>query len=147
MKKLLSLSLVLVISLTCFVFASCDLFDKEDKKDDDITGTYEMTDISGTVQYQGQTIPLSTSLYEYYRITLEEDGNVIIEAKGSNGVDLKEEGTWKLDGEVLSVTSVRGGYTVVEKMELKDGVITYSVPSQYDSLTGMTISMTIVLEK
>lgn len=147
MKKLLSLSLVLVISLTCFVFASCDLFDKEDKKADDITGTYEMTDISGTVQYQGQTIPLSTSLYEYYRITLEEDGNVIIEAKGSNGVDLKEEGTWKLDGEVLSVTSVRGGYTVVEKMELKDGVITYSVPSQYDSLTGMTISMTIVLEK
>jgi hypothetical protein len=57
------------------------------------------------------------------------------------------EGTWELDGEVLSITSVRGGYTVVEEMQLKDGVITYSVPSQYDSLTGMTISMTIVLEK
>ena len=142
MKKFLSIALVLIISCSCLAFTSCGLFG-----DDDITGVYEMTEISGTITYGGQTHPLSEDLYDYYRITLNDDGSVIIEARGNGSSAIREEGRWEYDEPNLDVISVRGGYTVVEEMELKDGVITYNAPRQYDSLTGMTIEMSMTLEK
>ncbi len=144
MKKFLSIALVLIISVSCLAFTSCSLLGGAKE---DVVGVYEMTEISGTVKYGGTTYPLSEDLYEYYRITLNEDGTAIIEAKGNGSSAIREEGTWEYDKPELNVISNRGGYKVVERMELKDGIITYSAPAQYDSLTGMTIEMNMTLEK
>lgn len=144
MKKFLSIALVLIISVSCLAFTSCGFIGGGD---DDITGVYEMVEVSGTITYGGTTYPLSEDLYEYYTITLNEDGTAIIDAKGNGSSAIREEAKWEYDEPDLKVKSVRGGYTVVEEMQLKDGVITYDMPAQYDSLTGMTIEMNLVLEK
>lgn len=143
MKKFLSIVLVVIFSVSCLAFTSCGLLGGGD----DIVGVYEMVEVSGTVTYGGTTYPLSEDLYEYYTITLNEDGTAIIDAKGNGSSAIREEAKWEYDEPDLEIISNRGGYNVVEKMQLKDGVITYDMPAQYDSLTGMTIEMNLVLEK
>ena len=147
MKRIVSLALVLMMVLTCVVsFASCDLGKKRQEKK--MLGTYEMVSISGTISYNGETIQLEKDLYEYYRIILEKDGVVTIEAKGTNGAATEEEGEWEwdTDDEVLKVWTKPEGspVRVLEKMEWEDDTITYTANQ---TVEGMTISMTIVLEK
>ena len=144
MKRFLSIVLVVIFSVSCLAFTSCGLFGGSNK---DVAGVYEMVEVSGTVTYGGTTYPLSEDLYEYYTITLNEDGTAIIDAKGNGSSAIREEAKWEYDEPDLEIISNRGGFNVVEKMQLKDGVITYDMPAQYDSLTGMTIEMNLVLEK
>lgn len=142
MKRIVSLALVLMMVLTCtLAFASCG----QEKK---MLGTYEMVSISGTMTYNGETIQLDKSMYEYYRIILEKDGVVTIESKGTNGAATEEEGEWEWDkdDEVLKIwTKPEGSFTrVLEKMEWEDGKITYNVDQTAE---GITMKFTIVLEK
>lgn len=140
MKRVVSLALVLMMVLTCMLaFASCG----QEKK---MVGTYEMVSISGTMTYNGETVQLDEDLYEYYRIILEKDGVVTIESKGTNGVGYEEEGEWKWDDDMLKIwTKPEGSSTrVLEEMEWEDDTITYTANQTGE---GVTISMTIVLEK
>ena len=140
MKRVVSLALVLMMVLTCMLaFASCG----QEKK---MVGTYEMVSISGTMTYNGETVQLDKNMYEYYRIILEKDGVVTIESKGTNGIAYEEEGEWKWDDDVLKIwTKPEGSPTrVLEEMEWEDDTITYTANQTAE---GMTISMTIVLEK
>lgn len=140
MKRVVSLALVLMMVLTCMLaFASCG----QEKK---MVGTYEMVSISGTMTYNGETVQLDKNMYEYYRIILEKDGVVTIESKGTNGIAYEEEGEWKWDDDVLKIWTKPEGSParVLEEMEWEDDTITYTANQTAE---GMTISMTIVLEK
>lgn len=141
MKKIVSLALVLMMILTCTVaFASCN-------NNKEVAGVYEMVSITGTITQNGQVQQLSTDLYEYYRITLNEDGTAKIESKAPNSSQkLSEDGTWELDGEELLLTSAPQGISVVEIMTLKDGTITYVVENQLIA-QNTYMSMTLVLQK
>ena len=140
MKKILSLMLVVILAFGCvFALASCG-------KKSKIAGTYELESIEGTMSYNGETVELDESLYEYYRITLEKDGTALIESKaaGSTGVKVEEEATWEYEDGKLELKSSPQGITVVEEMEWDDGVITYTTEQ---SGGGMTMSFTMVLKK
>ena len=143
MKRIVSLALVLVLTMTCVLaFASCGMERK-------IAGTYEMTSISGTITQNGVTTELNEGLYEYYRLILDKDGTVKIEAKGSDtGVQMEEEGTWEWDkeDEVLKIKTKPEGspVSVTEEMEWEDDTITYTVNQ---SAQGVTFTFTLVLEK
>ena len=142
MKKILSLMLVVILAFGCvFALASCG-----EKSGSEITGVYELESIEGTMSYNGETVELDESLYEYYRITLEKDGTALIESKaaGSTGVRIEEEGTWEYEDGKLELKSSPQGITVVEEMEWDDGVITYTT-EQYSG--GISMSFTMVLKK
>ena len=139
MKKLLSAMLALAMVLVCLSFVACV------SEKDDVAGTYVMTDISGTVTYNGQTVALTDSLYEYFRIILNEDGTAKIESKGvENTAKVEVNGTWEYEEGLLSIKSETNGLTVIEEMQWEDGVISYDAKQ---SGNGMTISFTIILEK
>ena len=139
MKKILSFVLIVSMLLTCMVvFASCDTSSK-------VAGTYEMVSVTGSLTYQGETIPLDEDLYDYYRITLEKDGTALVESKGADSTSkIEEEGTWEYEDGVIKLKSNTSGITVVEEMEWKDDKITYVAE---ESGQGMKIKMTLILEK
>lgn len=138
MKRIVSLVLTVITVLSCvFAFSSCSMKDK-------ISGTYEMTDISGSITANGTTQKITKDLYEYYTIELEKNGKGEIRSKGANGVQVEEDITWEWEDDVLKIKSKPNGITIVEEMEWNDGVITYKAKQ---SAEGMTINMTIVLEK
>lgn len=146
MKKILSSALLLTLLVAfALTLTSCSLpFFKKDMTDE-IAGTYEMVRISGTVTYNGQTIDLEEDLYEYYRITLDEDGTCTVEAKGAgNTSKIENEGTWEYEDGTLEIKTETNGVTVVEEMEWEDDVITYDAK---ETTSGMTIKMHLVLEK
>ena len=143
----------MTLALSCvFILASCD-----PKKDDEpeakpsILGTYEMISIEGSVTSGGVTVELEEGLYEYYTIELKEDGKAVVEsAAAGSSQSIRQEVTYEYDEKTgaLDVISVVDGYTVVEKMTLKDGKITYTTNTTgTNSGITMTINMTIVLEK
>ncbi len=138
MKKILSVMLVVALSLSCVLMLSaCG--------NSEVAGTYEMVSISGTVTSYGQTIPLSEDLYDYYRIILNEDGTATVQSKAKgNTTVIEQDGTWEFEDNKVKLKSTTAGVSVVEEMDWKDGTITY-VANQ--SAQGMTISMTLVLEK
>lgn len=153
MKKILSIILVLALALSCaFVFTACKKGDNTpDEPKDSILGKYEMTAISGTVTTGGQTITLEEGLYEYYTIELKEGGNAIIESAAAGSASaIRQEVTWEYDEATgaLDIISNIDGMTIVEKMTLKNGKITYTSnqTGQTQGIT-MTINMTIELEK
>ena len=137
MKKFLSLIVAVVLLVSCFAFVSCN--------GSDLAGTYEMTGISGTITYNGQTVELEEDMYDYYRIVLNKDGSCKIESKGADSTaKIEQEGTWEYEDEVLKVKTVTSGVTVVEEMKWDDGVITYDAKQ---SASGMTINMQLTLER
>ncbi|MBQ2717074.1 MAG: hypothetical protein IJF75_00570 [Clostridia bacterium] len=139
MKKILSVMLVVALSLSCVLMLSaCG-------KNSQVAGTYEMVSISGTVTMNGQTVTLSEGLYDYYRIILNDDGTAKVESKGAGNTSvIEQEGTWEYEDNKVKLRSTTSGITVVEEMDWEDGTITY-VANQ--SAQGMTISMTLILEK
>ena len=137
MKKFLSLIVAVVLLVSCFAFVSCNGID--------LAGTYEMTGISGTITYNGQTVELEEDLYDYYRIVLNKDGSCKIESKGADSTaKIEQEGTWEYEDEVLKVKTVTSGVTVVEEMKWDDGVITYDAKQ---SASGMTINMQLTFQR
>ena len=157
MKKILSFILVLALSLSCFaLLTACKPSDNENQpeepKADSIIGVYEMTSITGTVQLEGQDpIALEEGLYEYYIIELKEGGKAVVKsAAAGSSSEIRQEVDWEYNEETgaLDIISHIDGMTVVEKMNLVDGVITYT-NSQTGQSQGMvmTINMTITLAK
>lgn len=147
MKKFLSLLVIIALCLGCTaMITACDKEKEEEENvEKEIAGTYEMTDISGSIVYNGETTTLSKDLYDYYRIIFNEDGTAKVESKGAGTTaKVEQDGTWKWTGEKLELRSENSGVTVVEEMEWNDGVITYTANQ---SAQGMTVTMTITLEK
>ena len=127
-----------MIATCALTFASCN-------SDDKIAGTYEMTSISGTVTYGGETIELEEDLYDYYRITLKKNGSCMIESKASGSTTkVEEEGTWEYDDGILKIKSNPSGITTVEEMTWEDDVIIYEAEQ---NASGMKIEMKLRLEK
>ena len=138
MKRILSVILVLVLTLSmALTLASCSK--------SKYAGTYEMVSISGEMIYNGQTTKLDEDLYDYYRIILKSNGKAKVESKGKGSTSVYEaDSTWSYSNGKINLKTVTNGYSVVEKMDWEDGVITY-VASQ--TAQGMTINMTIILER
>lgn len=138
MKKTLALSIVAVLLFACmFSLVACN--------NSKIVGVYEMTDISGSMTYNGTTTRLTRDLYEYYTIEVKKDGTAIVKAKGSGaGQYIENKGTWTEEDGVIKLKSTQGGFTVVEEMKWDNGVITYS---NRQSANGVSVNMTIVLAK
>ena len=110
-----------------------------------IAGTYEMVSISGTITYNGQTTQLDEDLYEYYRITLEKDGDAKVEIKGTvNTLAVEADAEWEYEDGKIKLITKQGGMKVVEIMDYEDGAITYTANQ---TVQGMAISMTIILER
>ena len=124
MKKLLTVLILIALCLSCMtVMISCDIMNIGIKKE--IVGVYEMTDISGSMSANGQTISLSKDLYEYYRITFNKDGTAMVESKAvGNDLKVEQEGTWEWDDGKIELKSNTQGVTVVEELDWNDGVIT-----------------------
>lgn len=138
MKKISVSILAVMMCLICLLtFAAC--------QDSQYVGTYEMVSISGTMTAYGQTIELTKDLYEYYRITLNDDGTAKVQSKAANNTTaIEADGTWEVvDGKIF-LKSTTSGITTVEEMTWEDGVITYSANQ---SAQGISMEMTIVLEK
>ena len=144
MKKLLTVLVLIALCLSCMtMMISCDIMNIGIKKE--IVGVYEMTDISGSMSANGQTISLSKDLYEYYRITFNEDGTAKVESKGvGNTAKIEQEATWEWDDGKIEFKSTTQGVTVVEELDWNDGVITYT---STQSAQGITITMDITLTK
>lgn len=140
MKKAFSTLFSVICALLCvFMLGACGQNSK-------YAGTYKMVSISGTVSMNGMTTTLSTEMYEYYNIILNEDGTAVVESKaaGSTGVAIEQDGTWEYEDGKIKLKSDNSGVTVVEEMTWENDTITY-VAEQ--SAQGMTVSMTIVLQK
>ena len=140
MKKLLSLALAAVLLLSCIVlFAACN------SENDKLVGTYEMSSVSGTVTYEGQTVELEEDLYDYYRLTLNKDGTCLVESKGAGTTTkIEEEGTWEYEDDVLKIKTKSSGVTAVEEMTWKNDRIYYDAEV---SVSGMTVEMSLILRK
>ena len=149
MKKFITILISVIMCFACLSMAtSCD--EKDDEKDKakinkEAVGVYEMVEISGTINQGGYVTTLDESLYDYYRITLSEDGSALIESRG-NGMStgIEATGTWEWDDGQIKVKSKQSGVTTVEVMDWEDGVITYeaNVAAQ-----GTEINMVLVLER
>ena len=138
MKKIsISILAVMMCMMCLLAFTAC--------QNSPYVGTYEMVSISGTMTVYGQTIKLTKDLYEYYRITLNEDGTAKVQSKAVNNTTaIEADGTWEfVDGKIF-LKSTTSGITTVEEMTWEDGVITYSANQ---SAQGISMEMTIVLEK
>lgn len=144
MKKLLTVLILIALCLSCMtMMISCDIMNIGIKKE--IVGVYEMTDISGSMSANGQTISLSKDLYEYYRITFNKDGTAKVESKAvGNTAKIEQEATWEWDDGKIELKSNPQGVTVVEELDWNDGVITYKATQ---SAQGITIVMNITLKK
>lgn len=108
MKKILFLSMVLVLSLALF---AC----KEDKYKEE-AGVYEAYFMSGDI---------SLSDFEYYTIELKADGDAIVKSKGSqsSSAALEFRATFTIeDGKIIVVTK-SGAQTITETYDYIDGEI------------------------
>ena len=139
MKKTIATFVTMLCAFVfVLIFAACG-------SNSEYVGVYKMKSISGIITQNGQTVHLTTDLYEYYNITLNEDGTGKIESKGTTNTNRVEStGTWDVEnGKVLFKSKV-GAITVVEEMTWENGVLTY-VAEQTG--VGYAYSMTIVLER
>ena len=88
MKKLFA---YLLCTVTLLFLTSCSLlslFKGEPYKDE--AGVYELYYMSGD---------LNMSMYDYYRITLEADGDCLVESKGAyNSSIYSAEATFEIEG-------------------------------------------------
>lgn len=127
MKKVWkAIVLAMVSALIVISFAAC-----ADPALKEVAGTYEMTSVSGTVN----GVNVSTSMYEYYRIILDEKGNATVQSKANGGSSYEAKGTYKYkDGKIL-LTTKSGAAKVTEEMDYEDGVITYKVDMEQMKFT------------
>ena len=142
MKKFLTTVFSVMFALICFVMLGACGESEMDK----VAGTYVMTDISGSVTANGQTVELSQELYEYYKITLFNDGTAIVRAKGAGatGTSIQNVGSWEYENGWIYLKSESSGITVIEEMKWENDTITY-VTEQ--TMQGMKISMILTLQR
>ena len=141
MKRLTALTLALVMALCCTLCLFSCGNDAEIAKQ--IPGTYVMTSISGQLTQGSVTVDLEEDMYDYYKITFNEDGTALVES-ASYGVEYEADGTWKYEGGKLKLVSETQGIKVTEAMDWKDGTITFKTVQQAQ---GVKISMEIILKK
>lgn len=137
MKKTILLITCIIFSLSCvFAFTACAKMK--------YAGLYEMTDISGYVTVKGQRTNLTKDLYEYYTISLKRSGKAVVRTKvKSDRVEYKTEGTWRVNGDAIEITTKQDGSSVVEKMTWKDGVLHYwDYQNSYELSFYVSITLT-----
>ena len=142
MKKFIITLLSVVMCFACLTMATSCVNKKINKE---VVGVYEMANVSGTINQNGFVTNLDVSLYEYYRITLKEDGSALVESKGTSSSAIYEaEGTWEWSDGKIKLKTTQSGITVTEVMDWADGVITYKA---YQESAGIKIDMVLTLER
>lgn len=124
MKKIwVTLCMAFASLIALFSLAGCADYSE-------IAGTYQMTEISGTVN----GVSVNKGMYAYFRIILEKngDGTVQSKASGTGGVAYEAKGTFTYSEEEgkIRMTAKSGAASVTEEYDYADGVITYRVNSQ-----------------
>ena len=135
MKRALSLVFASILLLcSALSLASCG----------GITGTYEMTSIEGIKVVDGFRSEITMDDYDYYRITLNDNGTGILKSKLAGRSDVyKAYFSWSYEGTTLTLTNLETGN--VQTMTLEDGVITI-ISNGTDGVRD-GINMTLILEK
>lgn len=119
MKKVLKLFAVAFMVAVCAVaFTAC-------AKYKEVAGTYELTDIHGTVA--GVTV--TKDMYEYFEIELTAKGEGTVRSKGTapGSVAYENHGEFTYEDGVIKMTTTSGGMSVTEEYKYEDGVITYEM--------------------
>lgn len=111
---------------------------------EEVVGEYEMTDVSVTVDYEGTAITAGKEFFDYFRMTLKEDGTAIVSAKYSTGDTYSQSGTYTCGGGKIRMTTTENGVSVTEKYKYSDGVISFETSV---ATPKMKISMSIALTK
>lgn len=128
-KKLMTLLIsTLTVLMMLFAFVGC-----ADPALKEVAGTYEMTSVSGTVN--GVTI--KESLYEYFRLILEENGKGTVQSKaaGVGGAAYEASGKYTYKDGKITLTTSNGFASVSEEYDYADGVITYTVENEQMNFT------------
>lgn len=125
-KAFKTVVLAAVSALMLVMFVAC-----ADPALKEVAGTYEMTSVSGTVN----GVNVTTSMYEYYRIILDEKGNATVQSKAKGGASYEAEGTYKYNDGKIKLTTRSGAAKVTEEMDYEDGVITYKVDTEQMKFT------------
>lgn len=130
MKKLMKtacmLACLLLVATTC---VACN-------KNAEVAGTYSMTSISGTIN----GVQVNKSMYEYFDMILEKNGDVTVRSKGSavGSPAYEAKGTYVYEDGKIKVTTKNNGASITEVYDYEDGVITYTINAQ-----GMSFSITL----
>lgn len=137
MKKLLA---VLLILATTVVLISCNTPDT-----DELVGTYELSELTGTLTYDDTEYQLDKDAYEYYYIILREGGTALIRSKSIFTMsDSTVEGTWKYSFGSVKITGKKEGNTITEKLYFDDGVLTCNTNVSDE---GSTLKMKLTFTK
>ena len=130
MKRFLKFAVLPVLAV-CMLFAISACSNAALKE---VAGTYEMSSVSGTIN----NTTVSTDMYEYFRIILDDKGNGTVQSKGKGvgSVAYEQKGTYTYSDGKIKMTTKNGGASVTEEYDYADGVITYNV-----NTTGMNFKI------
>ncbi len=98
MKKLLKIVVVaLIVIMTCFAFSACG---------NSAVGTYKISEltIGGHTYKVGEDMGGGVILTEDYEVIILKDGNVVTLSSNHGGETETQDGTWKQDGNKLTLT-------------------------------------------
>lgn len=129
MKKVwITLCMAFISLIALFSLAACADYSE-------IAGTYEMTEINGTVN----NVAVKKNMYSYFRLILTKDGKGTVQSKGTgaNAEEYEATGTFTYSAEdgKICLTMKRDGVSVTEEYTYADGVITYKVDSSGNRYT------------
>ena len=118
-KKLVFVALAMLMLCVVSLAACVDPSLKE------VEGTYEMTDISGTMS----GIEVTPDMYEYFRIILDGKGNGKVQSKGKGigTAEYEAEGTYTYKDGKIKFTTKNSAIRATEIYDYADGVITYTL--------------------
>ena len=107
MRKYIILTLTL---MTLFTLGGCKTI-----KNWKHAGTYELYSMTGD---------LSLNDFEYYRITLEKNGDCLIESKSKiGGVEYSAEATYEINDDIIKIYTKTATATLTETFDFIDGEI------------------------
>ena len=118
-KKLVFVAMALLLLCVVSLAACVDPALKE------VEGTYEMTDICGTIS----GVDVTPDMYEYFRIILDGKGNGKVQSKGKGigAATYEAEGTYTYKDGKIEFTTKNSAIKATETYDYADGVITYTV--------------------
>ena len=126
MKKLFAY--LLCVSTLLFL-TSCSLLSLiKGKPYKEEAGVYELYYMSGD---------LNMSMYDYYRITLEADGDCLVESKGKyNSSIYSAEATFEIEDNKIYIVTKSGSASVTEVYDYVDG----EIQMNNQSIQGITFT-------
>ena len=137
MKKTVFALILMIIAVSFTACASPDI--------SEIAGTYELTELTGSITYGETEYELDKDSYEYYQVILREDGTACIRSKSIfTMIDSSMEGTWKYSFGSIKITGKKEGNELTEKLRLKDDTLIYTTSISDDS---SSLNMRLVLKK